>query len=189
MNPLFSIIYSSSDVAGETSWCNSGCLTYHYNCKAYNLAPSTEPTGLVLSSSGGRPVIGRRMPPPCPCSSRRPPLRAVPTFLSSVESLRPPRRERNTPEHRAGGIPLHLWLLRVGFSTLWNTALPIVTYTRSAFTGNLSQFVSSLVVFILTFIVPQTCLWCLWSCSYKGFSLVLLKLLAVSSAFRRLCFL
>lgn len=66
MNPLFSVIYSSSDVAGETSWCNSGCLTYHYHCKAYNLAPSTEPTGLVLSSSGGRPVIGRRMPPPLP---------------------------------------------------------------------------------------------------------------------------
>lgn len=84
---------------------------------------------------------------------------------------------RRDPLHRA-----------VGFSTLWNKALQIVMYSRSAFTGNLSQFVSSLVAFILTFIVPQTCLWCLLSCSYKGFSLVLLKLLAVSSAFRRSCF-
>ena len=84
----------------------------------------------------------------------------------------------------AAGIPSTCGCWGWAFSTLWNTALPIVMYTRSAFTGNLSQFVSSLVVFILTFIVPQTCLWCLWSCSYKAFSLVLLKLLAVSSAFR-----
>lgn len=33
--------------------------------------------------------------PARPCSSRRPPLRAVPTFLSSVESLRPARREKH----------------------------------------------------------------------------------------------
>lgn len=68
-----------------------------------------------------------------------------------------------------GRNPLPWRLLKVGFSTLWNTALQIVTYTRSAFTGNLSLFVSSFVAFILTFIVPQTCLWCLRSCSYKGF--------------------
>lgn len=61
--------------------------------------------------------------------------------------------------------PLRWWLLRVGFSPLWNTAPQIVTYTRSAFTGKLSQFVNSSVAFLFTFIVPQTCLWCLWSCS------------------------
>lgn len=141
----------------------------------------------ALVWTGGEPVISKTASLLLPES----PLRAAPPFLRSVEALKPVRREKHAGAPCCLGRrnPLHLWLLRVGFSTLWNTALPIVMYTRSAFTGNRSQFVSSLVVFILTFIVPQTCLWCLWSCSYKGFSLVLLKLLAVSSAFRRLCFL
>lgn len=72
---------------------------------------------------------------------------------------------KNTPCSPCRRDPLRWWLLRVGFSPLWNTAPQIVTYTRSAFTGKLSQFVNSSVAFLLTFIVPQTCLWCLWSCS------------------------
>lgn len=50
----------------------------------------------ALVWTSGRPVFGRRMPPPpFPCSSRRPSLRAVPNFLSSVESLRPTRGEKH----------------------------------------------------------------------------------------------
>lgn len=44
-------------------------------------------------------------------------LRAVPTFLRSVEAFRPVRREQHAgaPCCLCSRNPLHLWLLRVGF--------------------------------------------------------------------------
>lgn len=63
----------------------------------------------------------------------------------------------------------------------------IVSDTDSAFAGNLLQFVSALVAFLLTFIVPQNTSEVCTSFEYKGFSVVPLNPLAMSSAFRWLC--
>lgn len=116
-------------------------------------------TGLTPSWSGVNTEPAGERPPG---SSHGPVWEPSRCFRRSVQDLSSGEENPCSPCRRD---PLHCWLLRVGFSPLWNTAPQIITYTHSALTGKLSQFVNSSVAFILTFIVPQTCLWCLWSCS------------------------